>query len=414
VNSSLRIIVTGLIAQHPQLGGMTWHYLQYLLGLTQLGHDVYYFEDSGEHPYNLDGGLSGNDWVASNCTYNTNYLSKIMTRFGMDNKWAYRFPQDSQWFGLTAEEREKAINFADLLINVSGTLEKPTKYRQIPILVYIDTDPIITQVKMAGGNIDFLKRINAHDTHFSFGETISGGMFETEINWQPTRQPIVLSEWQPSSENRERFTTVMSWTSYQPLKYAGQNYGQKDVEFMRFIDLPKRVAPSEMEIALSRTQHLEWQDEDINKSPEITKLVGDKPKWTPQDLLKKGGWHIIDSIETCGDLDSYRDYIKSSKAEWSVAKNAYVLGQPGWFSERSACYLAAGRPVVIQDTGFTNTIPVGEGILSFESLEESIEGIKDVEVNYERHMQAARSIAEAYFASDKVLSHLIDKVMTSN
>jgi hypothetical protein len=410
MNSSLRIIVTGLIAQHPQLGGMTWHYLQYVVGLKRLGHDVYYFEDSGEHPYNLNGGPSGNDWTASDCAYNINYLSKIMTRFGLEHRWAYRFPQNSKWFGLSNKEREKTINSADLLINVSGTLENPKKYRQIPHLVYIDTDPVITQVKMAKGNKSFLKRIYAHDTHFSFGETISDGMFETGINWLPTRQPIVLSEWKPSSLRNERYTTVMSWTSYAPLTHAGHTYGQKDVEFMRFLDLPKRVAPTEMEIALGRTQHLEWQNEDINRSPEIAELIGNKANWTPQDLLKKEGWHIVDSIEKCGDLDSYRDYIQSSKAEWSVAKNAYVLGQPGWFSERSACYLAAGRPVVIQDTGFTKTIPAGEGILSFESLEESIDGIQEVEVNYKRHRQAARSIADTYFGSDNVLSHLIDRV----
>ncbi len=414
MNSSLRIIVTGLIAQHPQLGGITWHYLQYLLGLKQLGHEVYYFEDSGEHPYNLDGGPSGDNWIASDCAYNTNYLSKVMTRFGLENKWAYRFPQKSKWYGLSGKEREKAINSADLLINVSGSLESPEKYRQIPYLVYIDTDPVITQVKMAGGNKDFIKRILVHDTHFSFGETISDGMFETGIKWQPTRQPIVLSEWEPYSESRERFTTVMSWTSYKPMTHADQTYGQKDVEFMQFLELPSKVAPIEMEIALGRTQHLEWQDYHINQSPEIAALVGDKTNWTPQDILRKVGWHIVDSIEACGGLDSYRDYIQSSKAEWSVAKNAYVLGQPGWFSERSACYLAAGRPVVIQDTGFTETIPVGEGILSFKSLEESIDGIQEVATNYKRHMQAARAIAKAYFASGKVLTHLIDRVMTPN
>jgi hypothetical protein len=410
MSSSLRIIVTGLIAQHPHMGGIAWHYLQYIIGLARLGHDVYYLEDSGEYPYNLDGGPSGNDWNADNCTYNTSYLAKIMTRYGLENKWAYRFPQDSEWFGLSDNQRERAINSTDLLINVSGTLENPYNYRNIPQLIYIDTDPVITQVKIAMGNKEFLERIEVHDTHFSFGETLSKGKFENRINWQPTRQPIVLSEWQPSTARRENFTTVMSWTSYKPLTYSGQTYGQKDVEFKRFLELPNRVVPVEMEIALSRTQHLEWQDGDLNLPPEIVELVGEKVDWTPQDLLRNAGWRIVDSIEACGDLNSYRDYIQSSKAEWSVAKNAYVLGQPGWFSERSACYLAAGRPVVVQDTGFTRTIPVGEGILSFETLEEAVAGIQEVEINYHRHMRAARSIAESYFDSDKVLSHLIERL----
>ena len=406
MNSSLRIIVSGLIAQHPRMGGISWHYLQYLLGLKRLGHDVYYLEDSGEYPYNLDGGLSGNDWIASNCTYNTSYLAKIMTRYGLENKWAYRFPLKSEWFGLSDNQRERVINSADLLINVTGTLEHPDNYRQIPQLVYIDTDPIVTQIKMEVESEHFLPRVKVHDTHFSFGETLSEGKFENGFNWQPTRQPIVLSEWQPSTARHERLTTVMSWTSYAPLTYAGQTYGQKDVEFKRFLELPDRVAPVELEIALSRTQHLEWREE----TPKIGELVRDKVNWTAQDLLRNAGWRVVDSIEACGDFDSYRDYIQSSKAEWSVAKNAYVVGQPGWFSERSACYLAAGRPVVVQDTGFTRTIPVGEGILSFETLEQAVAGIQDVEINYQRHTQAARSIAESYFDSDKVLSHLIERL----
>lgn len=410
MNSSLRIIVTGLIAQHPQLGGITWHYLQYLLGLKQLGHDVYYFEDSGEHPYNLDGGRSGNDWIASNCTYNTSYLSRIMTRFGLENKWAYQFPKNSEWFGLSDSQREKALNSADLLINVSGTLEKPTNYRQIPQLVYIDTDPVITQIKMTVGNKDFLKRIKAHDTHLSFGETLSAGKFDKGIDWQPTRQPIVLSEWKPSSLRNERYTTVMSWTSYAPLTYAGQTYGQKDVEFRRYLELPNRVAPVEMEIALGRTQHLEWQDDDLNLSPEIVELISDKSNWTAQDLLRKTGWRVVDSIDTCGDLDSYHDYIQSSKAEWSVAKNAYVLGQPGWFSERSACYLASGRPVVVQETGFSRVLPTSKGILPFNNIQEAVDAILEIESNYDRHSEAARNIAEDYFDSDKVLTHLFDRL----
>jgi hypothetical protein len=333
-----------------------------------------------------------------------------MTRYGLENKWAYRFPLKSEWFGLSDNQRERAISSADLLINVSGTLEHPDNYRQIPQLVYIDTDPIVTQIKMEVESELFLARVKAHDTHFSFGETLSDGQFENGINWQPTRQPIVLSEWQSSTARHERFTTVMSWTSYAPLTYAGQTYGQKDVEFKRFLELPDRVAPVELEIALSRSQHLEWREEHLSLTPKIGELVRDKVNWTPQDLLRNAGWRVVDSIEVCGDLDSYRDYIQSSKAEWSVAKNAYVVGQPGWFSERSACYLAAGRPVVVQDTGFSRTIPVGEGILSFETLEQAVAGIQDVEINYQRHTQAARSIAESYFDSDKVLSHLIERL----
>jgi hypothetical protein len=235
--SSLRIIVTGLITQHPRLGGMTWHHLQYLVGLMRLGHDVYYFEDSGEFPYNLDGGASGVDWIARDCTENINYLSRIMARFGLEDRWAYHFPLKSQWFGLAKKQREAVIQSADLLINISGSLEQPEKYRRVPHLLYIDTDPVITQIKMASGNPDFFERVKAHDTHFTFGETLSESVPATGCHWHPTRQPIVLSEWRPATSRSERFTTVMNWTSYEPLVYDGRVYGQKNVEFKRFLSL---------------------------------------------------------------------------------------------------------------------------------------------------------------------------------
>ncbi len=412
MRSSLRIIATGLIAQHPLLGGITWHYLQYLLGLARLGHDVYYFEDSGQFPYNLDGGASGTDWVANSCTYNVGYLAKIMTRFGFADRWAYRFPPKSVWFGLSDQQRQTVIESADLLINVSGTLEHPKNYRQVPHLLYIDTDPVVTQIKIALGRVEFAERVEAHDAHFSFGESLSEGVPESGYQWRPTRQPIVLSEWRPSTPWRENFTTVMNWTSYAPLTYSGRTYGQKDVEFKRFLELPSQVAPVVMEVALSRTQHLEWQAKDESLPPKLGELGGDKLNWTPRDLVTHAGWRVVDAIEACGDLDSYRHFIECSKAEWSVAKNAYVLGQPGWFSERSACYLAAGRPVVVQDTGFARALPVGEGLLSFRTLQEAVAAIHEVETNYVRHTEAARAIAKAYFDSDKVLSHLIDEAMS--
>jgi hypothetical protein len=414
VRSSLRIIVTGLITQHPLMGGITWHYLQYLLGLALLGHDVYYFEDSGEFPYNLDGGASGTDWIARNCTSNVRYLAQVMARFGLENKWAYHFPLKSEWYGLSDKQREAIVQSADLLINVSGSLEHPKHYRRIPHLLYIDTDPVVTQIKIALGNAEFLERVKVHDTHFSFGETLSEGVPATGYRWRPTRQPIVLSEWRPATPRRESFTTVMNWTSYAPLVYSGRTYGQKDVEFKRFLGLPGHVAPTAMEVALSRTQHLRWRAVEDSPPGESGELADDKTNWTPCELVTHAGWRAVDAVEACGDLDSYRHYIESSKAEWSVAKNAYVLGQPGWFSERSACYLAAGRPVVVQDTGFAGTLPVGEGILSFETLREAAAAIFEVQANYTRHAQAARAIAEACFDSDVVLAQVIDEAMAAS
>lgn len=385
MTSSLRIIVTGLIAQYP-LGGVTWDYVQYVLGLARLGHDVYYVEDTGQWPYNpVEGGL-GKD-----CAFNVEYLAGLMSRFQLAERWAYRFPWQSQWFGLSDAKRKDVLQSADLLINISGTLERPEEYRQVRRLVYIDSDPVFTQVKLARGQADFRKLVDMHDVHFSFGESFSSAVPATGHRWRPTRQPIVLSEWRPSSLSREVFTTVMNWTSYKPVVYGNQSYGQKDMEFARFLDLPRLVAPTVLEIAVN----------------------AGKTRRTPRALLGHRGWVVVDPEDVCPDLDSYRRYIESSKAEWSVAKNGYVVGQPGWFSCRSACYLAAGKPVVVQDTGFRTTLPVGEGVLAFTTLDEAVAAIKQVEANYGHHATAARGIAETYFDSDHVLTRLLDDALNT-
>ncbi len=414
MNSPLRIIVTGLIAQHPHLGGVTWDYLQYVLGLAQLGHDVFYFEDSGEWPYNLNGGPSGNEWIAYDCSFNVNYLASIMGRYGLTEKWAYRFPIKPKWFGLSQQRRREVLSSADLLINVSGTLKRPEDYRQVRRLAYIDSDPVFTQVKLnlSRGQSKFRRRVAVHDVFFSFGEDFSARVPTTEYRWRPTRTPILLSEWRPSPRHRNIFTTVMNWTSYKPLTCSGQNYGQKDVEFRRFLELPAMVGPARLEVAMNKTQHMKWETQEKDFPENVAAILRDHPQWTPWELLKHMKWRVVDAVRVCGNLDSYRNYIESSKAEWSVAKNGYVRGQAGWFSCRSACYLAAGRPVIVQDTGFSTVLPVGEGILAFNTMEEAVAGIRAVETDYTRHTKAARDIAEEYFDSRKVLGRLIEDAMT--
>ncbi len=414
MDSSLRIVVTGLIAQHPSLGGISWHYLQYLLGLRRLGHDIYYFEDSGQWPYNFDGGASGNDWVSYDCSENVAYLNSLMRRFGLENRWSYRFPIRNQWYGLSDSERRDVVNRADMLLNVSGSLEFPDHYRQVGRLVYIDTDPVFTQVKLARGEQDFRNRVDAHDVHFSYGECLSASVPRTGHNWQPTRQPIVLSEWRTSTAPRNGFTTVMSWTSYKPLTYADKTYGQKDVEFYRFLNLPMTVRPIRLELALSNIEHVNWRTEIENMPPIVSELMQGQPEWSSRELLVHAGWSVVDATETCRDLDSYRNYIQSSKAEWSVAKNGYVQGQSGWFSERSACYLASGRPVVVQDTGFPAVLPEGDGIFAFKTIEEATAAIEKIEANYAREAKVARAIAEEYFDSEKVLTRLVEEALISD
>jgi hypothetical protein len=394
MNSRLRIVVTGEIAQHPLLGGVTWFYLQYALGLARLGHDVYYMEDTGDLPYRLDG---TKNHTATDCADNAKYLAQVMTRFGFGDQWAYRCPLETRWFGLSGQQLREVLESADLLINVSGSVEHPEEYRRVRRLVYIDTDPVFTQVRLARGEAEFCKWVDAHDVQFSYAECLSDAVAAdavpaTRYHWRPTRVPIVLSEWDSSAPYRDVFTTIMNWTSYNSQTYNGRTYGQKNLEFERFLDLPNLVAPTVLELAIG---------------------MGFKES-TPYELLAAKGWRLVDPIRVCPDIDSLRRYTESSKAEWSVAKQGYVVGQSGWFSERSARYLAAGRPVVVQDTGFTRVLPSGEGILPFRTIEEAASAIQEVEGNYGRHAKIARAIAREYFDSDKVLSRLVQEALCSD
>jgi hypothetical protein len=187
------------------------------------------------------------------------------------------------------------------------------------------------------------------------------------------------------------YTTVMNWTSYNDIEYRGQVYGQKDAEFLRFIDLPAAVPDTTFELALN----------------------DGKTRRSPKSWLRHKGWHVLDPAQVCPDPDSYRTFVAGSRAEWSVAKSGYVTAHIGWFSERSACYLAAGRPVVVQSTGCERFLPHGEGLLSFTDFDGARRAIRSVEEDYHAHSQAARAIAEAEFDSAKVLSRLLDTCLTS-
>jgi hypothetical protein len=384
--SDLRIIVTGLIGQYP-LGGVAWDYLQYVVGLARLGHDVYYLEDTGQWPYNPDEG-----GVSEDPGFTVRYLQGVMSRFGLEERWAYRFPGSDRWFGMPKSRREHALASADLLLNVSGTLARAVEYRDAAPrtrFAYVDSDPVFTQVKLVRGQHEFRRLVDAHDVHFSFGEVLADAIPDTGHHWRPTRQPVLLDEWHPAPTRREAFTTVMNWTSYKPVNWHGLRLQQKDVEFERFLDLPGKVSPTVLEIALAKG----------------------KTRQPPRDRLSGAGWRIVDPSLVCPDPESYRDYVARSTAEWSVAKNGYVDPPSGWFSCRSACYLACARPVILQDTGFSSVLPVGVGLLPFSSLDEAAEAIRAVESDWKRHSRAARAIAEQCFDSARVLDRLVAEAM---
>ncbi len=327
---------------------------------------------------------------------------------------AYMCPWRSQWFGLPDRRREEVLASADLLINVSGTLERPEAYRHIPRLAYIDSDPVFTQVRLAMDPGPFPALIDRHDVHFSFGETLAqADVTDNGHTWRPTHQPVVLAQWPVRVPARDVFTTVMSWTSYAALGFEGRSSGQKDVELMKFVDLAGMVAPNVLEFAINEgmtdQSFPEYLDLPRRVGPTLEIALG-SPN-APRTELTERGWALRDPRAVSEDPWTYQDYIQRSKAEFSLAKHGYVVSASGWFSERSACYLATGRPVVLQDCAFSQWLPTGEGVLAFDTPQQAIACIEAVEGAYEFHCRKAREVAEASFDARAVLASLIERAM---
>jgi hypothetical protein len=419
------------------MGGVAWDYLNFVLGLHQLGHEVYYVEDSGEWPY-LDSGPDDEPWIAQDVSGHVEYLARTFSGFGLGDRWAYFFPIAREWYGMSDRRRDEVIRSADVLLNVSGTLDYPEKYRDVGRLVYIDTDPVFTQIALiqgaeqlrargVTGQVSFSdcaaaetevlhdwsrdeklrRRVDLHDVHFTVGETLPPALRNTGHTWHPTKHPIVLGEWRTECVHRGVYTTIANWTSYEPLVYQGQRYGQKDIEMVRFLGIARAVAPAKLEIALAPVQHSAWESWRECELPGPDSSEDSDPARDPHALLRKFGWNVVPANQVCGDFSSYRDFIRSSKGEWSVAKQGYVCGTTGWFSGRSGCYLAAGRPVIVQDTGFSSIMPTGDGVLAFRGVDEACEQIRAVDSDYGHHARAARAMAAEYFDSSKVLRAML-------
>ena len=398
----MRIIVTGLVGQYA-FGGVAWDYLQFVEGFRQLGHDVFYLEDTEMWPYDPI-----KNTISDDCSYNVKYLGEVMERLGLADRWIYRNAPDGSYHGRTEDDVKEICATAGVFLNVSGGGWLRPEYLHIPNKVFLDSDPMFTQVALASGKQDVIDRIGAHDFHFTFAENINARDCRVPaagFRWIPTRQPIVLEWWDPplppslspqrgedvrrtaEGPPRDVFTTVMNWVSYKGCEYNGETWGQKDVEFMKFIDLPQKTT-QEFEIAMG---------------------MGPGMK-RPTELLQQKGWQIIEPSEHLPDPWNYRDYLRASKGEWSVAKEGYVKSHSGWFSCRSACYLALGRPCVLQDTGWTAHYPTGRGLFAFRTLEEAVMGIDAINADYASHSSAARQLAEKIFDARNVLGEMLKQI----
>ncbi|MGF2038737.1 MAG: glycosyltransferase [Nostoc sp. CmiVER01] len=381
----LRIIVLGYIVRGP-IGGMAWSDLHYLLGLASLGHDVYFVEDSDDYPscYDPVRGVMDTD-----PTYGLEFATRIFAKVGLGDHWAYYDAHTSSWYGPCAHNILSVCATADVVLNFSGVNPLRPWLMEIPARAFIDKDPVFTQIRHLTDPAA-LNLAKQHTAFLTFGENIECNLSTIPndgLPWQATRHPIFLDAWPAILGVEEgKFTTVMLWDSYPAREYNGQHYGMKSDSFQPYLDLPQKTE-SIFELALG--------------SPTA-----------PRSLLASKGWILQDPHETTLAPSTYQHYIQQSKAEFTVAKHGYVISRSGWFSERSAAYLASGRPVLVQETGFSDWLhQTGYGVVPFNTLEEALAGIEEINSRYKFHCQAAREIAEEYFDARKVLTQLLNCII---
>jgi hypothetical protein len=395
----LRIVVGGYIGLFPS-GGVIWDYIQYPLGLKRLGHDVYYIEDTRQYPCFQTGDKAWDD-----PTDTIAFLKETMEKFGLGERWAYRDEATGNCFGISLEKIKEICRTADIFINISGAnYILREEYENIPKRVLIDSDPMFTQVQYwddsdKEASFTRIKDLYSfYNYRFSFGENIDGPESRIplfDLKWIPTRQPICLDAWKTSEQTKTKygFTTVMNWSVRSKLKYNNEEWGQKDVEFEKVMDIPHLVKGAAFDIIVSLHSH---------KSP----------NYIPQKI-KEAGWEILDPTQTINTAEDYKLFIQQSLAEFSIAKETYVKSNSGWFSCRSACYLAAGKPVITQDTMWSKYIPSGEGLFAFSDKETALRAISKVLSNEKKHAAAALEIAKEYFDSNKVLNKMLEQLNRS-
>jgi hypothetical protein len=393
-DSKLRIIVTGLIGLYP-IGGVGWDYLQYAIGFLKLGHDVYYHEDTWSWP-----SQPIEKTYTQDPKYSVDYIRDFVEKYapGLRDRWHYVHLHNTS-FGMSRQKFDEVAASADLFLNVSGSCMIPENLPGGCVKIFLDTDPGYNQIMMSerlswSENVDlWCSSVDAHDRHFTYAENIHGPdclVPKLDYRWKTTRTPISIEHWEHLANIKPTgpWTTVMTWNAFKgKLIYRGVEYGSKGAEFEKLIDLPASVYMP-LKVAVGGID-------------------------APLARLSQGGWQVVDGPGATLTPSMYQEFIGSSRGEISPAKHVYVALRTGWFSCRSACYLASGRPVVIQDTGFTPFIASGEGIIAYNTAKEAALGIIEVEREYSRHSAGALDLARQYFDCGKVLQKLIDDAYAS-
>jgi hypothetical protein len=380
-----KIVVLGTMSKMP-VGGIIFITMQYVAGLTRLGYDVYYVEAHARTPSML---MTSADDDSSALA--ARFIADTMRRFGLpDDHWAFHaLHDDGRCYGLSDTALRDLYASADLILNLhGGTVPLPEHYATNR-LVYIGTDPVEHELDVHHGRRETIEYLEPHCAFFTWGENYGNADCRLptleRFPFKPTRQPVILDLWEPfGTGEAPPFTTIASWRQpWRVVSFQGETYHwSKHLEFMKCIDLPRRT-PQAFELALG--------------------------SFEPEDrtMLEDYGWRVRDSLPMSADIDDYRRYIGSSRGEFTVAKDQNVRLRTGWFSDRSATYLAAGRPVITQETGFCNVLPTGEGLFGFTTMDEVIDAVDRVNADYPRHCRAASRIAHEYFDHEIVLKRLL-------
>ncbi len=377
-----RIVIAGYMIRHP-LAGNLFAYFHYLLGLHRLGHQVVYVEESGwpSACYDPERGAYGDDPRSG-----LRAVHALLAEYGVNAPVCYVDRDTGRVEGASWAEVKRLLGAADLLLNIGGVCWLP-EFRLVRRRAFVDLDPLFTQVGRFGA-----EALAEHHVHFSYGVNL--GRAECTIptgglQWRPTVAPVVLDAWKsvPAPDDAP-LTTVANWSAYGGVIYDGESYGQKDQEFVRLEDLP-RCTTQRLELALAGAGSV------------------------ATERLQAAGWSVCAAAAVSSNVSTYRAYIAGSRGELSVAKHAYVKTWSGWFSDRSVCYLAAGRPTILQDTGFTDWLPTGRGVLSFSTVDEAADSIARMNADYPAHCRAASDIAERVFSHDVVLPRLVETALGS-
>ena len=378
----MRIAVLGYIVRGP-LGGMAWHHLNYVLGFASLGHDVLFLEDSDDYESCWDPELG----MTTDPTRGLAFAGRARPAVGLGDRWAYWDAHAATWHGPRATDVLDWCRDVDVVVNVSAVNPLREWLAGAPRRAYVDTDPAFTQVRhLTDPAARALAEAHTHFLTFGTNAGRAGCTLPDDgLPWEPTRQPVALDAWRATpGDARAPYTTVMQWDAYATREWGGRTFGMKSASFGPYRDLPGRTGET-LEIALG--------GEDA-----------------PRDDLRAHGWRLVNPLEAARDVGAYQDYVRRSKGELSVAKAGYVDSRSGWFSERSTGYLASGRPAVVQDTGFTEWLPAGDGLVAFTSPDEALAGLEAIAADYDGHCRAARALAEEHFDARKVLGELLAAV----